>query len=423
MMNRFLDCGPCDVALPAIGNDQECAAYDQDDSQISDLIIVPLAAADPFDWTGAAPVYIANTINNAVSSLAYAKRLVGEGGIPVPEKNVVSLARNRQFVARRIYSTSFRVKNLDAGQYDFMRAFQEGWLLFRFYLLTDGGKLVGPRGGIRPAFVDADLPLDRERGGKEWAEITLRWESDGDAPRYGASISDADVPAVELEEFAGCPACNFCFPPIANEQDCTNYRQRDSQVCEVIMVPLAADDPFTWDTGEPVYTANAIDNTETLLRKAKRIVGEGGVSVSEKAIISLPRNRQITERRLFTLSLRIKNTGGNQFDFIRQFQCGWKLFRFYYLTTGGRMFGVQGGLKPLFVDADAPLEGGRGSKEYMDLIIQWEARQDPQRWDYTLNDGDITVVPAPIVPPEVMGDEDTGEVWGDETTGEVWGWQ
>ncbi|MFZ7152193.1 MAG: hypothetical protein ACO1HP_00345, partial [Bacteroidota bacterium] len=167
--NRFLDCGPCDVEFPVIDNEQECAAYDQDDSQISDFIIVPLSAPDPFDWTGANPVYVAGTINNAVSSLEYAKRLVGEGGVPVPEKNVVSLARNRKFVARRVYTAPFRVKNMDAGQYDFLRSFQEGWLLFRFYLLTTGGKLVGPPGGIRPTFVDADLPLDSERGGKEFA--------------------------------------------------------------------------------------------------------------------------------------------------------------------------------------------------------------------------------------------------------------
>ncbi|MBK6622901.1 MAG: hypothetical protein IPG32_19320 [Saprospirales bacterium] len=69
-----------------------------------------------------------------------------------------------------------------------------------------------------------------------------------------------------------------------------------------------------------------------------------------------------------------------------------------------------------------PLEGGRGSKEYFDLILQWEGVTETVRWSFALADDDISVPPVPIDPPEVIGDDDTGEGWGDETTGEVWGW-
>lgn len=419
-LNNFLDCGLCEFAVPAFDNEQECTSYSRIDSQISDLVIVPIQAPDPFDWTGANPVYVADTINNTVSSLDYARRLVGEGEVLAAESSLVLLPRNRQLVSRRAYTLVFRVKNLEGNQYEFCKRFQGGWKMFRFYFLTVGGKLIGPVGGLLPSFVDCDFPLDPTRGGKEYAEIAIRYEADGDADRASAALSD---PAgAELEEWEECETCEFCFPPIQNEQDCTTYPQRDSQVCEVVMVPLTAPDPFTWTTGAPVYVNDGIDNTEILMAKAKRLVGEGGVDVPQKSVSTLPRNRQSVERRLYTLTLRIYNTGGNMFALIRHFQCHWKLFRFYFLTVGGRMFGPAGGIKPLFTDATMPLEGGRGSKEYFDLILQWEGMTETVRWSFALADDDISVPPVPIDPPEVIGDDDTGEGWGDETTGEVWGW-
>lgn len=419
-LNRFLDCGECDFTLPAVDNAQDCTSYTFTDSQICDLVIVPIPAPDPFDWSGATPAYIEGTINNAVSSLDYARRLVGEGEVLAPEKNIVALPRNRQVVARRVYSLVFRVKNLEGNQYEFCKRFQQNWRQFHFYFLTVGGRIIGPTGGLLPLFTDCDFPLDGSRTGKEYAEILIRYETDGDADRQSAILSDPA--SAELEEWDECEACEFCFPPIQNEQDCTTYPQRDSQVSDIILVPVTAPDPFEWSSGAPVYVNNGIDNTEILMVKAKRIVGVGGVDAPQKAISTMPRNRQSPERRLYTLTHRVHNTSGAMFELIRKFQCNWRMFRFYILTAGGRMFGPAGGIKPLFTDAEMPLEGSRGAKEYFDLIIQWEGVADPVRWSFAIVDDEISVPPASIHPPEVIGDEDTGEVWGDEDTGEVWGW-
>lgn len=410
-LNRFLDCQACDFAFPAIDNAQECYHSIPPDSQISDLIIVPFAAADPFDWTGTNPAYVPGTIDNTVSSLAYARRLTGEGAVEVPEKNIITLPRNRQSVERRVYALNFRVFNLEGNQYELCKRFQQNWQGFMFYFLTVGGKLIGLPGGMRPLFTDCDLPLDSSRLGKEYADILIEWDTDGEANRYSGRVSDSDVPEAVLEEWTECAGCDFCFPPVNNTQDCTSYPRRDSQVSEVIFRPIQANDPFEWTTGAPVLTSNGIDNDDPSMEVSKRIVGEGGVEVLEKNIITLPRNRRNVERRVYTLRLRIRNTSSAQFAFVRKFQCNYKLFRFYYLTNGGRMFGPRGGIKPLFVDADFPLEGARGAKEYFDLIIQWEDLGDPRRWNFVISDQVVNVVP------DVMGDPDAGD-----GTGDVWGW-
>lgn len=225
-----------------------------------------------------------------------------------------------------------------------------------------------------------------------------------------------------LNRLLSCDACGFDLPVITDEQDCTDYRLRDSQVCDLIIVPLGAADPFDWSGANPVYVFESIKNETAGTGYAKRLVGEGGVPVPEKGIVQLPRNRQHVARRLFTLTFQVKNLEGGQYEFIKRFQCNWRLFNFYFLTTGGRLFGVQGGFVPLFVDADFPLDPTRAAKEGAFLTIQWESDGDAPRWNTTLNDSDIIGDIEPGLIPDVMGDPDTGEVWGDPGSGEVWGW-
>lgn len=211
---------------------------------------------------------------------------------------------------------------------------------------------------------------------------------------------------------------------ISQLQDCTSYPVLDSQVSDLVLVPFCADDPFSWaDPDTPAYLANSIDNTNTTGTKAKRLVGRGGVAIPEKNVESLPRNRKVIHRKVYTLTLEVLNMSDDQYAFLRQLQCGWLGFTFYYLNLGGFMFGEQGGIKPLFMDVDFPLGSGNSDKQRAVLTIEWEADGDPNRYLLGLNDTDDFGGPGIGEASEAVGLPTEDEVVGPGTgeAGEVVG--
>lgn len=189
-MNTFLTCpADCDTALVlgAIDVNQDCTSYQQKYSQICDLIIQPDSANAPLDWTGAPTVTaVLNEVDNASALGTFSKHLVGEGGIPAPEKVADEYPKRKTKVNFRLYTLTFLVKNLSDAQYDFIRQLQCGSTDFKIWYANVGGHIYGGTTGIDVLSIDADLPLSEGRDDKESATITITWESDGDAQRGDA---------------------------------------------------------------------------------------------------------------------------------------------------------------------------------------------------------------------------------------------
>lgn len=219
---------------------------------------------------------------------------------------------------------------------------------------------------------------------------------------------------MSLNYFLQCSQnCRPDFPtgPIDQNQDCINYPVLDSQVSDLILVPFCAEDPFDWSTGSPVIQAGTIDNTDTTGTYSRRIVGKGGVPIPAKDVENLPRNRKVIHRRVYTLTLEVLNLSDDQYLFLKQLQCGWLGFTFYYLNLAGFTFGIQGGIKPLFMDVDFPLGVGKNEKQRAVITIEWEAEHDPARYLMTLTDDDF--VPGGAGAAEAVGLPDAEEVIGE----------
>ena len=189
-----------------------------------------------------------------------------------------------------------------------------------------------------------------------------------------------------MNTFLTCPAdcdATFTLGAIAVDQDCTNYTQKESQVSDLVITPSTALAlPLEWG-GAPtiLVTEREIDNSDVLGEKSKHIVGEGGLAAPEKTVDQYPKNKSRTTKRTYTLTFNIKNMTDDQYEFLRQLQCGWTDFVFWYATVGGRIFGGANGIEPDAIDVDFPLSEGRGDKEVAVLTLTWSADGDPDRGD------------------------------------------
>lgn len=181
----------------------------------------------------------------------------------------------------------------------------------------------------------------------------------------------------------GCPAdCDEdnLLPAIPESQDCTSYPQTLSQISDLYIMPNTSGvDVFTdWAT-TPTATASAIDNTVTDNSKAKWLVGIGELPAPEKTTTEYPKLKRKNDERLYSISFRVLNLVDAQYDFLRQIQCGWTDFTFYYADLAGFAYGIAGGLVPEFVDVDFPKGGGNTDKNVGVITLQFRADGDPER--------------------------------------------
>lgn len=186
-----------------------------------------------------------------------------------------------------------------------------------------------------------------------------------------------------MNTFLTCPAdCDtaLMLGAIDVNQDCTNYVQKYSQVCDLIIQPDGANAPLDWASAPTVTAvANEVDNASTAGTFSKHVIGEGGIAVPEKIIDEYPKRKTKTNFRVYTLTFVVKNLSDDQYDFLRQLQCGSDAFKIWYANVGGHIFGGSTGIDILSIDADFPLSEGRDDKESATLTITWEADGDAQR--------------------------------------------
>jgi hypothetical protein len=186
-----------------------------------------------------------------------------------------------------------------------------------------------------------------------------------------------------INTWLDCP--NDCdtavlLPAISQEQDCTSYPQKDSQVCDLVIQPDGADAPFDFTVPlVPTVVALAIDNTEALNAKSKRIVGTGGVDAPDEQEQAYPKQQTRVVKRIYTLVFNIHNLDAAHYAFGQALQCGDTGFTFWYANLAGNLFGGVTGIRPKSVKAVMPLGAGNEDKEIITVTIMWEADGDPDR--------------------------------------------
>jgi hypothetical protein len=170
--------------LPAIPEEQDCPSYAQSLSQIGHLYIMPTGATNPLtNWAGGSPTATANAIDNTEALNAKTKWLVGIGELPAAEKTTTEYPLLKSKTTDRVYTLTFRVLNLSAAQYAFLRQMQCGSLGFTFWYADLGDWIYGLAGGIVPDFVTVTFPKGEGNTDKNVGVIRLSWKADGDPQR------------------------------------------------------------------------------------------------------------------------------------------------------------------------------------------------------------------------------------------------
>lgn len=226
-MNSFLSCPNCDddLNLGPVEVVQDCTAYDQVFSQVCGVILLPNSADLPADWTD--PAEWALAIDNSITGTAKGRYLIGEGEIDEPDEDIDDYPYRQRRVSNRLYTVELTIKNLSLIQYDFLRQLQCGWVRFRFWIETVGGRLFGGETGIKPLLVGVSFIYSGGRDDREAAVLTLQYESDGDPPRTDITgLADAVAQSVTLyTAFGPVDAGDEAFGPAPGGDEVFGYAE------------------------------------------------------------------------------------------------------------------------------------------------------------------------------------------------------
>lgn len=179
-MTNFFNTGCIQSAFPVLPVNVDCIPTPAL-SQIAGVIIMPIAAGSPGDWTDATSFL--NAIDNSDTNDQKGKYFLGVGEIPEPDDITVTLGRSNVKVVRRRYNLLFSPAWYDDIHYAFFRKMQQGRLNFRFWIATYGGRLLGGPYGLMPSFVNAKMAYGRANEDREIVNLTLQWYADSDPDR------------------------------------------------------------------------------------------------------------------------------------------------------------------------------------------------------------------------------------------------
>lgn len=175
-LNNFCNCVPCDTefVFTSLDTDQNCAGSPKL-SQVAGVLIAPTGATLPADWTSRADWEA--VVNNTSVDNTSVRYLTGVGGVDVPEKQVIRVAKGYDILAYRTYSLVLDAYNLSDANRDFLRGFQCNPTNFRFWIETVDGSIFGGATGIAPNFSDADFPLGAGEADLEKGTLLLNWRA------------------------------------------------------------------------------------------------------------------------------------------------------------------------------------------------------------------------------------------------------
>lgn len=167
------------------------------------------------------------------------------------------------------------------------------------------------------------------------------------------------------------------LPAISTCQETTTYNQRRSEIAGLLMLPVGADRPGSWENIED--WENVIDNTSTDDTKGKYLVGIGSFALESLTEVSLAGGRVVENReRRYRLSMAVLNIDDGHSDLCRKLQTNARRFDFWLLTLGDRLIGGDEGMRPFRVNADFVLASGRDSREVWNITLDTIFLQYPQ---------------------------------------------
>lgn len=162
-----------DFDIPALPECQDTMSYTQARSQIAGLLMLPIGATGPEDWTDAAD-WLA-VVDNTDTTNTKAKYLVGRGSFLPLNQVEVSLSGGRLVENReRTYGLNFSVLNMNDAHTDFGRKLQNNARKFDFWLQTLDDRIIGGPNGMRPFFVNADFPFAEGNNDREVMQVSMQ---------------------------------------------------------------------------------------------------------------------------------------------------------------------------------------------------------------------------------------------------------
>ena len=171
--------------------------------------------------------------------------------------------------------------------------------------------------------------------------------------------------------------CNdWTIPAIATCQDGTTYTQRRSQVYGLLMLPVGASSPGSWENAAD--WENTIDNTNTDDTKAKYLVGIGSFLPDALNEVVLAGGRMVENReRTYRLNMAVLNIDDGHNDLCRKLQLNARRFDFWLITVGNRLIGGPYGMRPIRVNADFVLAAENDAREVWNITITTAFLQYP----------------------------------------------
>lgn len=163
---------------------------------------------------------------------------------------------------------------------------------------------------------------------------------------------------------------DFALPVFPDNQDCTTYAQKRSQVCGLIILPDGATPPDDWTMISG--WAGVIDNSDTTGASARYITGVGAFLPKEVITVNLAGGRHISNAdRGYTLTLSISNMDAGHMEFGRKLQRNLKNFSVWIQTVGDRLIGGDYGIKPFYVNAEFPFGQGGNDREQITVAMDF----------------------------------------------------
>lgn len=186
-MTNFFSIAGCGYsAPPVLPEDAECLPLPSY-SQVAGLIMLPLGAALPTDWTDATELL--DVIDNTDTTGAKGRMFLCTGGIEQASDIDVTLGRGNVRTVRRAWTLEALPTWFEDNQYAFLRHLQRrnnrAW---RIWIITKGGRLLGGDTGIRPHFITGGMAYGAGKDDREQVRLTIRWFGDVDADR--ANVPD-----------------------------------------------------------------------------------------------------------------------------------------------------------------------------------------------------------------------------------------
>lgn len=215
-MNRFLSWCETETTLPAICTSQPEAVKPRF-SQVCGLILLPFGAVGPASW--ATQSDMEGIIDNTDTGNARAKYIAGRGGLEEPEVIVANLGRRTRHKAGIRYRLEYEVSIQNDGQWALAQKLQGNYKAFRFWYLTQSGRIFGGQDGIDPDYIQSAMPLGAGHEDVEKAVFRIEWYADADPSR---TLMPNFSPSGSGEEVEPTPISNVMFYQQSFENQSTN---------------------------------------------------------------------------------------------------------------------------------------------------------------------------------------------------------